>query len=117
MPTLLDLAGIDGSGKEPGQCYPEMHGKSLVPAFRKDGSVDHDYIFFEHQGNNALIEGNWKIVSSRLDGGAWELFNLEEDRSEQNDLSEKLPGKLKTMTATWEELSRQYEKQRTGEQW
>jgi arylsulfatase len=85
-------------------------------AFYRDGSVDHDFIFFKHQGNNALIEGNWKIVSSRLDGGVWELFNLVEERSEHNDLSERLPGRLETMTATWEKLSQQYEYEGAGVQ-
>jgi arylsulfatase len=39
------------------------------------------------------------LVSAKL--GRWELYNLDEDRSELNDLSGKQPERVTTMAAEW----------------
>ncbi|HNX80173.1 MAG TPA: arylsulfatase, partial [Prolixibacteraceae bacterium] len=51
VPTLLDITG----GKVPSLVssleVPPLPGKSLVPAFKKDGSVKHRYLWWNHEGN------------------------------------------------------------------
>ena len=63
MPTLYDLA----AGRAPvmSTAAPALPGKSLVPAFARDGSVKHDFIFFDHEGNRALRVDDWKLVSAK----------------------------------------------------
>ena len=109
LPTLLELSGLEQADSWQGSEVPELHGKSLLPAFAANGSVKRDYLYFHHYGlfeadahNRALRMGQWKIVSSGTDGDRWELYNLEADRGEQNDLSLEKPFLLDIMVRKWE---------------
>ena len=43
-------------------------------------------LYFSHQGNNALRQGKWKaVISSDIDG-RWQLYNMEDDPVEVNNL-------------------------------
>ena len=44
-------------------------------------------LFWEHQGNCAVRWGEWKLV--REFGQAWELYNIDNDRTELHDLSKR----------------------------
>jgi arylsulfatase len=46
-------------------------------------------LFWEHEGNCGVRRGSWKLV--KFFGKPWELYNLETDGSELNDLSRELP--------------------------
>ena len=94
MATAVDLAGASyPSGKTP------LEGKSLAPLF-SGGSIDRDSLYWEHEGNKAIREGDWKLVA--LYGKPWELYDLSKDRSEQHDLSGAEPDRVKRMAAMWE---------------
>ncbi|MCX7006879.1 MAG: arylsulfatase, partial [Kiritimatiellaeota bacterium] len=104
-PTLLELAG----GKEESPAgAPKLPGKSLVPAFAKDGSAARDEVFFNHEGNRALRVGNFKLVSAREDHDAWELFDLATDRCEQHDLAAAQPDRVRAMAARWQQLQDEF---------
>ena len=60
-----------------------------------------DAIFWEHEGNAAVREGDWKLVRRDSDG-AWELYDLKTDRTELNNLVDVHPEKAKEMLAKWE---------------
>ncbi|MCY3019686.1 MAG: arylsulfatase [Planctomycetota bacterium] len=62
-PTVLELAGGKWPETFDGKPVPPPPGKSLVPAFAKDGSVTHDYFWWYHDGNRALRAGDWKLVA------------------------------------------------------
>jgi arylsulfatase A-like enzyme len=36
---------------------PALPGRSLLPAFARDGSLTREYVFFHHEGNRALAAG------------------------------------------------------------
>ena len=57
-------------------------------------------LFWEHEGNRALRDGKWKLVSK--ENKPWELYDLERDRTERHDLARERPGKVKEMAAKWE---------------
>ena len=65
LPTILELAGGHWPPSIDGKPSPPLHGKSLVPAFTRDGSVTHDFFWWFHVGNRALRVGDWKIVASK----------------------------------------------------
>lgn len=109
LPTLLELAGLEQQRYRNGQTIPPLHGTSLVPAFTGEGKVLHDFLYFNHHGafrddrtNRALRVGNWKIVASGTDDHGWELYDLEKDRGEQDDLAGKMPDRLKILVEKWE---------------
>jgi arylsulfatase A-like enzyme len=110
VPTLLEVAGTAASAKWNDEERPTLPGRSLVPAFAKDGTVTRDFLFFKHEGNRALRVGDWKIVASGADA-AWELYDLAKDRSETTDLAGKHPDKVKELAALWSKRDEEYRKQ------
>lgn len=94
---------------------PPLPGRSLAPAFAADVQVAREFLFFNHAGNRALRVGDHKVVSSRRDGDAWELYDLATDRGETRNLAEAEPGRLAAMVELWEhEEARQREQGRAG---
>lgn len=100
MATVLDITGAS---------YPEMYnnkeilpieGKSLRESFVQDKNDDKP-LFFEHEGNAAVRSGKWKLVKEYPND--WELFDMEKDRTEMNDLAKNYPEKVKKMNEMYEE--------------
>ena len=104
MPTLLQTAQGDYPREFAGHEIQPMEGKSLVPAFSGDGIQRSAPVGFEHHGNLALRDGRWKIVSAyrRDQPTRWELFDMDADRTELNDLADTHPEKLKEMVGKWQ---------------
>jgi arylsulfatase len=89
MATCLDVAGAQYPESFKGKEVIPLEGKSLVPVFQGRKRKPHKYLFWEHQKNEAVRQGKWKLVARKL--GRWELYDIKQDRSEINDLSEKYP--------------------------
>lgn len=102
VPTVLQIAGVTRPETWNGLAVPEPPGKSLVPAFGKDGSVVHDALWWEHEGNKALRKGDFKIVAAKEQ--PWELFDLKADRTETTNLATTQPDRLQALIKTWEGL-------------
>jgi arylsulfatase A-like enzyme len=97
MPTVCDIAGIrtpDG-----------IDGISMLPALRKDEALqkEHHHLYWEfHElgGRQAVRSGKWKAVrysvSYNRDKGV-ELYDLEKDRAEKNDVADKHPEEARRM--------------------
>ena len=73
-------------------------GRSLIPALKGESIGDRE-LYFEHQGNAAVRIGRWKLV--RAHGAPWELYDLNVDRTELNDLSKQQPERVAELTAKW----------------
>ena len=98
-PTLYELAGARYPKSHGGNEIDGLEGISLLPALRGEALERATPLFFEHEGNRAVREGDWKLVSRH--GKAWELFNLSSDRSELRDLARAEPERLAEMTAQY----------------
>jgi arylsulfatase len=101
LPTCLELAGAEYPSEIKGFKTSPVEGRSILPLFENDVSNIHDTLFWEHEGGRALRINDWKIAA--LKGGRWELFNLANDRTETNNLAEKMPEKVIEMEACWED--------------
>ena len=55
-------------------------------------------IFFEHEGNRAARDGQWKLVA-KGEQGPWELYDMTTDRAETHDLANEHPEKVKELRA------------------
>jgi len=99
MPTCLAAAKVPYPTAYRGSTLIPLAGQSLLPVFqglpRQRGPI-----FWEHEGNRAIRDGKWKLVSRFPD--AWELYDIEADRTEMNDLAAKFP-------VIGEDISGQYE--------
>ena len=101
MATCVDLGNATYPKKVEGREIVPLQGVSIAPAFSGRKINRPNPIFWEHEGNRAIRIGKWKLVAKGA-RGAWELYDIDEDRTELNDLSEKQPGRAKEMANLWE---------------
>ena len=104
MATFVDVAGADYPTKVGDRKIDPLQGRSLLPIFRGETREPHESLYFHFSTDRALRQGPWKLVSAKL--GRWELYNLDEDRTETNDLATKLPGKVEAMSKEWFRLAK-----------
>lgn len=100
MATCVDVAGATPPTTVNGKPVLPLEGRSLVPAFA-DQPLDRDALFWEHEGNAAVRVGDVKLVRTGR-AGAWELYGLKADRTEQHDLAADRPEQVKTLAAKWQ---------------
>ncbi len=103
MATCVELSGAVYPPEGSENVYP-LQGASLTPVFREQPIV-REQIFWEHEANRALRIGKWKLVAKGEDG-PWELYNMEKDRTETNDLAEEFPERVKEMAERWDSVAR-----------
>ncbi len=101
MATCVDLAEADYPETYRGQPIKSPEGVSLRPALRGMSLERENPLFWEHEGNRAIRQGEWKLVAKGA-LGPWELYNLEKDRGELHDLAEEMPQRVEKMAAAWE---------------
>jgi arylsulfatase A-like enzyme len=97
MATCLDLAGVNYPTKFKEHSIIPTEGISLLPLFKGKKWKGHDALYFEHEGNRAVRQGNWKLVSQYPEN-EWQLYDLSKDRTELNDLSSTQENKVKELT-------------------
>lgn len=106
-PTVLDLLNLDSPRKMSGVDQLPLAGVSLAYSFREATAETAKQVqYFEMLGDRAIWQGGWKAVShhtpgTQFDDDSWELYHLEEDFSESDDLSESNPDKLREMVERW----------------
>lgn len=100
MATCVDVAGGKYPGQYKGNDIHPMEGKSLVPVFDGDNLDREDALYWEHEGNQAIRDDKWKLVKRHNKN--WELFDMEADRSETSDLSEKYPDRVKSLKSRYQ---------------
>lgn len=84
-----------------GPPVPPLQGKSLAPIFEGRPWEGHDTLFFQLLDHRAIRAGNWKLSSH--DGGPWELYQMDTDRTEVHDLATDQPQKSKELETLYEQ--------------
>jgi arylsulfatase A-like enzyme len=102
MATCLDVAGVEYPKTYNGNAIIPLEGKSLAPILAGGIREPHEAIYWEHMGNQAIRQDKWKLVFDRTGPEKWELYDLEADRSEMNDLSDTHPDKARELAAMWD---------------
>lgn len=89
MATCCDIAGAAYPKEYKGNQITPLEGKSLAQVFKNVKRQEHDAIYWEHFGNKAVRAGKWKLVKESKD--RWGLYDLQADRTETSDLSDRHP--------------------------
>ncbi len=100
MATCVDVAGADYPKKIDGNEIKPLEGVSLKPAFSGKPLNREQPLFWEHEGNRAIRDGDWKLVAK--ENKPWELYDLKTDRSETHNLAAAKPELAKELEAKWD---------------
>jgi arylsulfatase A-like enzyme len=105
MATCLDVAKVPYPAKaKDGNQPPALAGTSLQPIFEGSQRTDRGPIFWEHEGNAAIRDGKWKLVSRFPD--AWELHDMDADRTEMHNVAELHPERVRTMASAYSDWAK-----------
>jgi arylsulfatase len=115
VPTILEAVGIQAPVMVNGIAQRPIEGVSMAYTFDKanaNAPSTRETQYFEMIGNRAIYQDGWiasttppappwKLGLGKLpdvvDGYKWELYNIAEDYSQNNDLASKMPEKLRQM--------------------
>jgi arylsulfatase A-like enzyme len=122
VPTILEAAGIPHPDVVNGTRQKPIEGVSMLYSFNKAKSPStHKTQYFEILGNRGIYHDGWIascfhgrvpwIRSQAMPFGAaerWELYNVQKDFSQSDDLATKYPAKLKQLQALFDKECRKY---------
>ena len=126
-PTILEAAGIQAPETVNGIAQKPMEGVSMVYTFDSANAKapsKHETQYFEMFGNRALYHDGWIAATvppqppwlmgtakmpDLMTGYKWELYNITDDFSENNDLAAKNPDKLKELQALFMDEAKKYQ--------
>jgi arylsulfatase len=111
MPTFAEVAGATYPTQFGHSNITPAEGKSLAPLLSGGARDPHEILCWEHIGNKAVRQGDWKLVGrgdpANLDN--WELYHLGNDRAEMDNLASAYPERVKSLAKTWRDWA-----ERTG---
>jgi arylsulfatase len=107
VPTLLELVGVSAPGEIAGTAQIPIEGESFARSIADPTAPSKSLPqYFEMFGHRGLWHNGWKAVSyhppgTPFENDKWELFHLDRDFSEVDDLAAKEPERLAEMIKTW----------------
>ncbi|AZQ64748.1 arylsulfatase [Flammeovirga pectinis] len=105
MPTFMELAGAEYPKNVEGNYIKPYQGKSFVSAL-EGTTAARGPMYFEHQADRAIIDGNWKLVALKANKppykGKWKLYNLSKDRAEEHNLIDEHPEIAEKLKKQWD---------------
>jgi arylsulfatase A-like enzyme len=125
VPTILEVAGIQAPETVNGIAQKPIEGVSMAYTFDSATAPSkHKTQYFEMFGNRAIYQDGWIAATvppqppwllatvkmpDMMTGYKWELYNITDDFSENNDLAAKNPDKLKELQALFMDEARKYQ--------
>src|SRR4029453_19415282 len=127
VPTILEVTGIRAPETVNGIAQKPIEGVSMAYTFdsaNASAPSKRDTQYFEMLGNRALYHDGWIAATvppqppwllgtakmpDMMTGYKWELYNIADDFSENNDLAEKNPDKLKELQGLFMDEARKYQ--------
>jgi arylsulfatase len=99
MPTIVEASGSRYPRRLGSREILPMAGASLMPALRGQ-KMPARTLYFEHEGARAVREGRFKLTAVR--GGPWQLYDIEETRTEMHDVAVKQPKLVEALSKKWD---------------
>ena len=127
MPTILEAAGIAAPDTVNGIAQRPIEGVSMVYTWDKantNAPTRHPTQYFEMLGNRAIYHEGWVAATTPatlpwapstatppdvITGYNWELYNVQEDPTQFNDLATRMPEKLTQMQDLFYSEAKKYD--------
>ncbi len=122
IPTIMDVTGVGFQEEVEGVKQMPFDGVSMKYSFDDaKAATNHPVQYYEQLGSRAIYDNGWKAVA--LHGGRlpwiiggtfdfekddWELYNLNEDPTETNNLAKSNPEKLEELKKKFDEEAWKY---------
>ncbi len=103
MATMVAMSGAEYPSEFQGNKITPMQGINLYPLWAGGKAVRTDPIFWEHEDNVAIRYGKWKLVKERNEE-KYQLYDMEADRTEMNDLSGQQPQVMADMMKRFRDM-------------
>lgn len=100
MPTLADITGAAYPTEYQGKPIFPMEGESLLPALHGEPFVREKPLFWQWGKGRAVLKDRWKLVVHG--DGPWELYDIEQDRTETQNLADQHAGVVSQLDALWQ---------------
>ncbi|MBK7099652.1 MAG: arylsulfatase [Sphingobacteriales bacterium] len=104
LPTFLAAGGIKYPTNFKGNPLNPLNGIDISKVFLGK-KTERNTLYWEHEGNRAIRDGKWKLVSkSKAEipyESDWELYDLSADKTELHNLMAKYPAKAKELESKW----------------
>ena len=97
--TIYEIVGVEYPMQYNEETLPRLDGESFLRVLTNNNAARQHPLFWEHQGNRAVRQGRWKLVNRH--GDEWELFDMENDRTEMNDLAKSNKDRVDLMIRMW----------------
>jgi arylsulfatase A-like enzyme len=107
VPTLLDLVGLKPPAEIAGCAQMPIEGESFARSVQDASAPSKSQPqYFEMFGHRGLWHQGWKAVAyhppgTPFENDKWELFHLDRDFSETDDLATKEPERLAELIKLW----------------
>ncbi len=101
MATCLDVAGVEYPSEFQGRKPLPVEGRSLLPIFEGKERARHAELCWSVPQHQAIRIDQWKAIRTRT-GGAWQLFDLEADGTETDDLAQREPARVAELASRFE---------------
>lgn len=121
VPTILEAAHLPMPVSVNGVQQKPLAGASFLSVFTDAKAASpRSEQYFEVLSNRSIYDNGWKadaqhtlpwrqdLAPGKWDEDKWELYNLDKDFSESNDLAAQMPDKVKEMKAKFDEQATQY---------
>lgn len=123
VPTILEATHVQAPDQVEGIPQKPIEGVSLLYSFNDEKAPEkHTTQYFEMFGNRAIYQNGWIACSrigvpwvmgnkdaSQLNTAPWELYNLEEDFSEANDLAKDNQAKVEELKKVFDQEAKKYD--------
>ena len=110
FPTVADLVGLEDS-----VMLQPVDGVSLAPLLAGEIGPREKPMGFSHRGKAALIDNDWKILTTDVERGQYEVYNLADDPAETTDVSSSAPQKTARLRAAIDAFVASVADSRAGE--
>jgi len=109
VPTLYDLLGIEPPKVLKGYTQSPIEGESFRASFENPDAPGRETQFYAMLGQRAIYHQGWlaNTIHPPLSGwgnyahDAWELYNLEEDRAQMQNLADEKRDMLELLKGLW----------------